>query len=86
MHTLCKKSKVPLKIEFTDEDLAGVHLSYVDALVVTLKVANYDVRWVLIDSGSVINVIFLNTLRKMYFDLRRIEPAKTKITRFSGEV
>ena len=69
MHTLCKKSKVPLKIEFTDEDLAGVHLPYEDALVVTLRVANFDVWQVLIDNGSSVNVMFLDTLRKMDFNL-----------------
>ena len=47
---------------------------------------NFNVRRVLIDNGSAINVIFLDTLRKMDFDLRRVEPAKTKFTGFNGEV
>ena len=54
--------------------------------MVTLRVANYNIRRVLIDNGSVVNVIFLSTLRKIEFDLRQIEPAKTKLTGFSGEI
>ena len=55
-------------------------------MVVTLRIANYDIRRVLIDNGSVVNVIFLLTLTKMEFDLRRIEPTKNSLTGFSGEV
>ena len=39
-----KKPKVLPRIEFTDQDLARVHFLHEDALVVTLRVANYYVR------------------------------------------
>ena len=39
----------------------------------------------LIDNGSAVNVIFLDTLRKIDFDLQRIELAKTKLTGFGGD-
>ena len=56
-----KRSKVLPMIEFTDQDLAKVHLSYEDALVVTLRVANYDIQCILINNRSAINIIFLFT-------------------------
>ena len=79
VHTLYKKQKESPKIEFTDQDLEGVHFPHEDALVVNIRVANYDVRCVLINNGSDVNVIFLDTLKKMDFDMRRMEPSKTKL-------
>ena len=65
VHTLFKRPRALPKIEFTEKDLAGVHCPHEDALVVTLRVSNYDVRRVLINNGNAVNVIFLDTLRKM---------------------
>ena len=67
---LDKRSMVQPWIVFTDQDLMGVHLPYEDVLVITLRVANYDIMRVLIDNGSVVNVIFFSILRKMELDLR----------------
>ena len=39
-------------ITFSDEDLVGVLLPHDDALVVTLGIAHYDVRRILINNGS----------------------------------
>ena len=54
--------------------------------MVTLRVSNYNVHRVLIDNENTINVIFLDILRKMDFDLRRVKPVNTKLTGFSGEI
>ena len=83
---LYKRPKMLPRIEFADQDLAEVHLPYEDALLVTLRVANYDIRRVLIDNGSAVNFIFLSTLRMIEFYLRWIEPTKTKLMGSSGEV
>ena len=69
VHTLCKRPRAPPRIEFTEQDLVGVHYPHEDALVVTLRVSIYDVPRVLVNNRSAVNVIFLNTLRKMDFDL-----------------
>ena len=63
-----------------------MYLPHEEALVVTLRMANYDIRHVLVNNDSALNVIFLSTLKKMEFNLRRVEPAKIKLTGFSGEV
>ena len=48
--------------------------------------ANFDIRQVIVDNGSSINFIFLSTLRKIKFDLRKVELAKSNVTGFSGKV
>ena len=65
MHTLFKKLKALPRIEFTDEDLSGIHLPHEEALMVTLRIAIFDVRRVLIDNGNAINVILLDTLKAL---------------------
>ena len=47
-----KKAKIgsdPQSVAFTDEDLQGVQLPHNDALVVTLRIAEFDVKRLLID-------------------------------------
>ena len=60
---------------FTDQDLIGVHLPYENALVITMRVANVDIRQVLVNNESSVSVMFFSMLRKMEFELRKVEPA-----------
>ena len=54
-----KKPKLEPRITFSDQDLVGIHLPHEDALVVTLRIANFDIKRILIDNGSSVNVLFL---------------------------
>ena len=43
---------------FSDDDKAGTIQPYDDALVVTLRIGGYDVRLVLVDQGSVVEIMY----------------------------
>ena len=43
---------IPLVLGFSDEDKVGTIQSHDDALVVTLRICEYDVKRVMIDQGS----------------------------------
>ena len=45
-------------ITFTDEDAGRVHHPYDDAIVITLLIANYTTRRVLIDNGSSADILY----------------------------
>jgi len=47
----------PLIIGFSDDDYAGVSLPHTDALVVTLTIANYQTRRILVDTGSSADIL-----------------------------
>ena len=50
-----KKARVSSSAEsitFTDDDLLGVQVPHNDALVVTLRMADCDVKRLLVDQGS----------------------------------
>ena len=56
-----KRAKVLIQptLGFSDEDKAGTIQPHDDALVVTLKIGEYDVRRVLVDEGSAIEIMYL---------------------------
>ena len=55
-----KRAKVLIQptLGFSDEDKAGTIQPHDDALVVTLRIGGYDVRLVLVDQGSVVEIMY----------------------------
>jgi hypothetical protein len=72
-------------IVFTNEDLQGIVFPHDDALVVTLLISNYTVHKVLIDTGSLADILFMGTFEKMAIDKGRILPMTAPLVGFSGE-
>ena len=56
-----------------------------DALVLSLQVANFMIKRVLVDTGSSANIIFSNTLVDMGVSLNTINRRSTVLIGFSGE-
>ena len=52
-------------ITFTDEDAERVHHSYDDAIVITLLIANYTTRKVLVDNGSLADILYYPVFQQM---------------------
>jgi hypothetical protein len=46
-------------ITFSKDDARGIHQPHDDALVVTITIAGFITRRVLIDNGSLANIIYL---------------------------
>ena len=55
-----KRAKVLIQptLGFSDEDKVGTIQPHDDALVVTLKIGGYDVRLVLVDQGSAVEIMY----------------------------
>ena len=49
---------IPLILGFSDEDKVGTIQPHDDALVVTLRIGGYDVTRVMIDQGSVVDIMY----------------------------
>ena len=52
-------------ISFSDDDLKDVQLPHSDPLVITLKIENYNVKRVLIDQGSFVEVMYQDLYEKL---------------------
>lgn len=48
-----------LDMQFTEADLKGVQFPYEDPLVVSLEIARYEVKRILVDGGSSADILFL---------------------------
>ena len=57
-----KRAKIQIQptLGFSDEDKVGTIQPYDDALVVTLRIRGFDVRWVLVDQGSTVEIMYPN--------------------------
>ena len=55
-----KKARVELLLVmgFSDEDKIGIIQSHDDALVITLQIGGYDVKRVMVDQGSVAEIMY----------------------------
>ena len=52
-------------IIFSEEDLRGVQTSHNDAVAVSMTIANYDIKWCLVDNKSSADVIFYDAFFRM---------------------
>lgn len=44
-------------IAFTDEDAQRLHHLHDNALVIALSVSNYTTKWILVDNGSLVDIL-----------------------------
>ena len=52
-----KRSKTEESLAFIEEDAQDIQFSHNDVIVVTLNIINYDVRRILIDSESSVDIL-----------------------------
>ncbi|XP_073130885.1 uncharacterized protein [Henckelia pumila] len=71
-------------ISFGREDLKDVVVPHNDPLLVTLTIANYDVARIFVDTGSLVNIIFKETLDQMKLEGFELDPITTELYGFTG--
>ncbi|XP_057775214.1 uncharacterized protein LOC130994197 [Salvia miltiorrhiza] len=72
-------------ISFGAEDLRTLMYPHDDALVFTADIAMCRVHRVFVDSGSVVNILYLECLQKMGIEAN-IEPTNSPLFGFGGEI
>nr|XP_043633170.1 uncharacterized protein LOC122604345 [Erigeron canadensis] len=68
-----------------EEDFDNIMEPHHDGLVITLFIANHYVRRILIDNGNSVNIIKLETLRRMDISKEDINGKASPLIGFSGE-
>ena len=71
-------------IIFTDEDARRMYHPHDNAIVITLIVANYTTRRVLINNGSSTNIIYYPTFQQMRINKELLHPMNVPLIRFGG--
>ena len=71
-------------IGFSKEDARRLHHPHDDALVVSMRVGDYNMHWVLIDSGSSADILYYPAFQQMRIDKERLIPTNAPLVGFGG--
>ncbi|XP_030930751.1 uncharacterized protein LOC115956551 [Quercus lobata] len=77
-------SATPL-IGFSEEDKQGTLQPHDDALVVTLRIGGYDVKRVLVDQGSAVEVMYPNLYKGLNLKPEDLSPYDSPLVSFEGK-
>ncbi|XP_030936451.1 uncharacterized protein LOC115961649 [Quercus lobata] len=79
-----KKIASPM-LGFSDEDKVRTIQPYDDALVVTLRIGGYDVRRVLVDQGSAVEVMYPNLYKGLNLKPEDLTAYDSPLVSFEGK-
>ena len=68
-----------------DEDARRLHHPHDDAIVLTLMIANYKTRRMLVDNRSSIDILYYLAFKQMRIDKDFLFPANVPLIRFGGK-
>ena len=85
IQAVSKLPRLNTSMTFSDSDLEGCQHPHDDPLVVRAVVANKIVHRVLVNNGSLADIIFASAFDKMGIGRERPEPVNTHMRGFSGE-
>ena len=71
-------------ITFTDEDASRIHHPHNDAIVITLIIADYLTRRVLVDNRSSTNILYYPTFQQMNLERDQLRPVHSPLVGFGG--
>ncbi|XP_074283495.1 uncharacterized protein LOC141608044 [Silene latifolia] len=74
-----------LTISFDEADIPDMAEHHHDALIITLSIRNCLVKKILVDTGSSVNLIMLETLKNMGFNEKDLVQKAVPLVGFSGE-
>ena len=67
-----------------DEDARRLHHPHDDAIIITLTIANYTTRRVLIDNESSIDILYYPTFQQMRINKELLRPVNVPLIGFGG--
>ncbi|VFQ91465.1 unnamed protein product [Cuscuta campestris] len=70
-------------ITFTDRDLPRTGGDHNDPLVITMDINGADVARVLVDTGSSVNVLYIDAFKKLNLDRSMLRPLQTPLSGFT---
>ena len=82
-----KRAKVLIQptLGFSDEDKAGTIRPHDDALVVTLKIGGYDMRRVLVDQESAVEIMYPNLYKGLNLKSEDLIAYESPLVSFEGK-
>ena len=75
-----------LVIGFLDEDKIGTIQPHDDALVITLRIGGYDVKRVMVDQGSTVEIMYPDLYRGLNLKAEDLTPYSSPLVSFEGKI
>ena len=70
---------------FSEEDARGIRQPHDDPLVVMIMIEGFNIRRVLVDNGSSVDIIYLSAFQQLQLDPKRFHPFESPRISFSGD-
>ena len=80
------KTNVPLVLSFSDADKQGTIQPHNDALVVTLRIGGYDIKRVMVDQGSVAEIMYLDLYKGLGLTSEDLTTYSSPLVSFEGKM
>ena len=80
------KKESPPMLGFSDEDKVGTIQPHDDALVVTLRIMVYDVKKVLVDQGSAVEIMYPNLYKGLGLKPKDLTLHDSPLVSFEGKI
>ena len=71
---------------FSDEDKIGTIQPHDDALVITLRIGGYDVKRVMVDQGSAVEIMYPDLYRGLNLKAEDLTPYSSPLVSFEGKI
>ena len=71
-------------IGFSEEDARRLHHPHDDALVVSIRIEEYNMHRVLINNGSLIDILYYSAFQQMGISKEQLVPTKAPLVGFEG--
>lgn len=81
-----RKEKQSYEIKFMNKGMKGIDSQHNNALVITVNMNTFDVKMVLIDSGSSLEIMYNTMFQKLNLPPSKIKNVDSPILNFSREV
>jgi hypothetical protein len=72
-------------ISFLEKDVEGISMLHDDALVVTMIVVNYTIHRILVDNGSLADILYWSVVQQMGISPDKIKPFGSPLVGFTRE-
>ena len=76
----------PLVMGFSDEDKIGTIQPHDDALVITLRIWGYDVKRVMVDQGSAVEIMYPDLYKGLNLKAEDLMSYSSPLVRFEGKI
>ena len=80
------RTEIKLVLGFSNEDKVGTILPHDDVLVVTLRIGGYDVRKVLVDQGSGVEIMYPDIYKGLNLRPKDLTIYDSPIVGFEGRI